>query len=146
MADIFLYGASGAAQQDMAETQILNERDLKEGSQNKITRFLLVLVGGSQGTIKEDWPIINPEELLGRNLDCDIQFNDRSVSREHCKFNVNEGNLFVTDLGSTNSTKVNGSVIEPNMPTQLKDDDRIKVGNIVLRLLIDTVTECDWSS
>lgn len=144
MSENFICNASAVIQDGSPETVITNEKELNNANQNSVTRFMLVLIGGPQGHVEEEWTIQNPEELVGRNPDCDIQFNDRSVSRLHCKFTVKEGNLFVTDLGSTNSTKVNGTVISPQMPIALKDDDRIKMGNIVLRLIVNTVTECDW--
>jgi pSer/pThr/pTyr-binding forkhead associated (FHA) protein len=46
--------------------------------------------------------------LVGRNHDCDLCLNHRSVSKLHCVIVKTDGLLILRDLGSTNGTRVNG--------------------------------------
>ena len=46
--------------------------------------------------------------LVGRNEDCDLRLDHKSVSKLHCILVRTEGLVLVRDLGSTNGTRVNG--------------------------------------
>jgi pSer/pThr/pTyr-binding forkhead associated (FHA) protein len=46
--------------------------------------------------------------LVGRNDDCDIRLDHKSVSKLHCVLVRTDGLILVRDLGSTNGTRVNG--------------------------------------
>jgi DNA-binding NtrC family response regulator len=46
--------------------------------------------------------------LLGQSPICAVRLNDQTVSRRHAAFDVVDGALRLTDLGSTNGTFVNG--------------------------------------
>ena len=45
---------------------------------------------------------------IGRGDGCDIQIQGRGISRSHGLFEVSDGNLIFTDLGSSNGSFVNG--------------------------------------
>ena len=47
------------------------------------------------------------------------------VSGRHASFSAANGLMAVTDLGSTNGTKVNGESLAPNAPRQLKSGDKV---------------------
>ncbi len=67
------------------------------------------------------------KELLtiGRLSECDIVINDTGASRRHAQIRTIDGVSTLTDLGSTNGTKVNGRDVQS---TALSDGDRITVG------------------
>jgi Protein of unknown function (DUF3662)/FHA domain len=67
------------------------------------------------------------KELLtiGRLSECDIVINDTGASRRHAQIRTVDGVSTLTDLGSTNGTKVNGREVQS---TALSDGDRITVG------------------
>ena len=46
--------------------------------------------------------------LVGRNEDCDVRLDHKSVSKLHCIIVKTDGLLLIRDLGSTNGTRVNG--------------------------------------
>jgi pSer/pThr/pTyr-binding forkhead associated (FHA) protein len=46
--------------------------------------------------------------LVGRNDDCDVRLDHKSVSKLHCILVKTDGLVLVRDLGSTNGTRVNG--------------------------------------
>jgi len=64
---------------------------------------------------------------IGRSEKNDIVIEDSSVSRFHLElFRDEEGNVFITDLGSTNGTTVNGSRLTE--PLILMANDIVKAG------------------
>jgi hypothetical protein len=67
---------------------------------------------------------------IGRVASCDLVLEGRLVSREHCRLAVVQGELFVTDLGSTNGTFVDGHRIAA--PTPLQHGAALQVGAHVL--------------
>ena len=81
------------------------------------------LVGLTEGfKIIVDKPIL----LLGRDPECDIQFDSRKISRRHCCVAQVGDQLLVRDLGSTNGIRINGiRVVEG----YLKEGDELTVGN-----------------
>jgi pSer/pThr/pTyr-binding forkhead associated (FHA) protein len=54
------------------------------------------------------------------------------VSRQHARLNHSAGQWTVTDLNSTNYTRVDGAKIEPNVATPLKDGVRLQFGRVAM--------------
>ncbi|MEZ0229900.1 MAG: adenylate/guanylate cyclase domain-containing protein, partial [Planctomycetota bacterium] len=69
-------------------------------------------------------------ELVGRDPGNAIQVFAPGVSRRHFQFSVEGGQVFVTDLGSSNGTYVNNNRITKHL---LIENDTITVGGINLR-------------
>jgi len=77
------------------------------------------------------FPLEKQEILLGRDLANDIAISDPEVSRRHTRLLMQEDNVIIEDLGSTNGTFLNGQRIAS--PQQLRAGDVITLGeNIVL--------------
>ncbi len=69
--------------------------------------------------------------VIGRSREAEIQVNDANVSRKHCELVQESPTVWsITDLGSTNGTRVNGTRIASS--TRLSDGDRITVGGAEL--------------
>jgi hypothetical protein len=66
------------------------------------------------------------EVKLGRSTENDIVLNDPSVSRHHAVILKTDNEYFVTDLGSSNGTYVNGRQIQGG--SVLKPNDILKLG------------------
>ena len=66
---------------------------------------------------------------IGREDGNVVQLNDERVSRYHVKIQEDDGNLVVTDLDSTNGTRVNGAACSLKL---LKQGDTIAVGRTTL--------------
>jgi hypothetical protein len=74
-----------------------------------------------------DAPIIT----IGRRSGNDIALLDLEVSRQHARIDFVEPRYYVSDLGSTNGTRVNGKLIKGRHP--LNDGDTIEMGSQRLR-------------
>lgn len=80
------------------------------------------------------FPVRRGETILGRSPYCTIVVSNGLVSREHSALTLTSDGLSITDLGSTNGTKVNGVVIAG--PTKLTDGDVIGVGADALEVIV----------
>ena len=70
---------------------------------------------------------------LGRSADNTIQLNDASISRYHAFLGADdEGQVRLTDLGSTNGTFLNGRRLPENTPVRVQDGDRLQFGASVI--------------
>ncbi len=68
----------------------------------------------------------------GRDPSCEIFIDSPHVSRKHFELaRTNEG-FFLTDLGSSNGTKLNGLRTPPHEPTRLDSGDELRVMNVVM--------------
>src|SRR4051812_22273277 len=57
---------------------------------------------------------------IGRSSKCNVVIPHDGVSRQHCQLDVENGEVFVTDLGSTNGVLIDGTRIEPNKRTKFQ--------------------------
>jgi phosphoserine phosphatase RsbU/P len=73
----------------------------------------------------------NDETVLGRHPECQLQINSNMVSRKHARVTKSGEKYLLEDLGSGNGTFLNGRKLEA--PTEIRHDDRIKLGPILLR-------------
>jgi len=80
---------------------------------------------GSQHTYELQGPVT----LLGRGTDCDLRLVDPGVSRHHAELRVENGQVVLVDLGSTNGTFVNG---QPVRRVGLSDGTHVSLGRTTL--------------
>ena len=66
---------------------------------------------------------------IGRLTDCQVTIADKGASRRHAQIRQKDGSYILTDLGSTNGTRLNGQTIQTR---ELSDGDRITIGSTVL--------------
>ena len=53
---------------------------------------------------------------LGRSAQCDVVIPHEAMSRKHCLIEIKDGDIFVTDLASSNGVSVEGQKIPANTP------------------------------
>jgi pSer/pThr/pTyr-binding forkhead associated (FHA) protein len=69
---------------------------------------------------------------FGRRPDVDVVLTgDSFVSGRHAAISYEGDGFIVTDLDSTNGTRLNGQKLAPNKPERLKDGDEIIMGKTV---------------
>jgi len=90
------------------------------------TITLLVLQGLERGQRFDDLKI---PVTIGREEENTIQLNDERISRCHVKIQQDAERIILTDLESTNGTRVNGL---PMQMTVLRPGDLISLGRCVL--------------
>lgn len=93
---------------------------------NQSTGFFLVRKNNG-----EKINVNKPEFVIGkerRRVDYCISDNN-SVSRAHAKIRVRAGRCYISDLGSTNCTFVNGTKLSPNQEVILSKGDKIKISD-----------------
>lgn len=70
--------------------------------------------------------------IVGREGSVDVKIPEPSVSRRHCHIFRKRGGYWVTDLGATNPTRVNGIQVKAS---PLLEGDLLSIGELVLKLL-----------
>ncbi len=74
---------------------------------------------------------VDRELTFGRAGGCTVSMpDDAYMSQIHARVYMEEGDVYVEDLGSTNGTFVNGDRL--NAPQQLLRGDRVQVGHMTL--------------
>ncbi|EGF80341.1 hypothetical protein BATDEDRAFT_35058 [Batrachochytrium dendrobatidis JAM81] len=69
---------------------------------------------------------------IGRKEDNDIPISDGKISKYHAEVLRSAEGYFIRDKNSSNGVRVNGNLIVPGKPTQLKDGTTVEIGGISL--------------
>src|SRR5258707_5812060 len=85
-----------------------------------------VLEGFERGRMFGDLPT---PVTIGREEDNTIQLNDERVSRFHVKIQEDGGRVILTDLDSTNGTRINGHPVQMRV---LQFGDQMSIGRSLL--------------
>lgn len=102
--------------------------------------YLIMVRGGMTGTMLR---VGDRPTSLGRSGENTHQFHDATVSRRHAVIAYDsEGVAWLTDLGSSNGTFVDGKRLQPNQPMRLEDGSRIQLG-AALVLKYVSLDPCD---
>ena len=72
---------------------------------------------------------------IGRSRQCDIVIEDPNVSRQHAEVRPRGGAWVLTDLGSTNGSRLNGRRIEH--PEVVQPGDEIEIGTSVITFEVE---------
>ncbi len=86
---------------------------------------LIVYEGGEARTVV----LAKASVTIGRLAECDVVVADKGASRRHAQIRRRDGTFTLTDLGSTNGTRLNGQTIQSR---ELADGDRITIGATTL--------------
>ena len=78
-------------------------------------------------------PLGSEPVVIGRSSRCELQIDQESVSRNHCRIAFDGRSFAVRDLGSTNGTYVNDEQVES---AELRDGDQLKVGRTILKFIV----------
>src|SRR5262245_2828924 len=90
------------------------------------TVTFLVLEGVDKGRVFKDLPI---PVTIGREEGNVLRLNDERVSRYHAKIQIEDSDVIVTDLDSTNGTRVNGATVQIR---RLRPGDQVSIGRSML--------------
>ena len=75
--------------------------------------------------------------VFGSSRSAGVTFENKFVSRQHFQVRGSDGVYYISDLGSTNGTYLNGERLHPNVEHRVKDGDRISLAKdaVVLRFV-----------
>src|SRR5437899_4972157 len=80
-----------------------------------------------------EFPIVPDKQIVvGRSSDLDMVLVEDMVSRKHARIAMQQDQIWIEDLGSTNGTFVNGEKVKR---ARLKEGDRILIGTSILKLV-----------
>src|SRR6185295_1565246 len=100
--------------------------------------FLLVVAGENAGKL---CPLSKPELLIGRSPNADIRINEKAVSHNHARLQLDNGACTLRDLESTNGTFVNNELIAGSV--RLRGGDALGVGSTTFTYLAGTESSSD---
>ena len=75
------------------------------------------------------YPLAKERVVIGRLAESDVVVSDPAASRRHAEIRRQDGQYVISDLGSTNGTRVNEAAIGERT---LEEGDRISIGRTVL--------------
>src|SRR5580658_6490600 len=78
--------------------------------------------------------------LFGRDEDCDVRLDHKSISKLHCVIVKTDGLLLIRDLGSTNGTRVNGQRVRR---AALLPNDSLSIANLKFQIKFGIELEND---
>ena len=96
-----------------------------------VARLREIRPDGTQREVELDGALLT----IGRGSDNGLVIHDSRISRHHARLQARRGTLVLTDLGSTNGSRVNGV---PVQEVVLGEGDRIELGDTVL--VVETVS------
>jgi hypothetical protein len=101
---------------------------LEEQAQARAPTAVLLLDGERK--------LVGPSGVsLGRSRKCDVVLEDPNVSRQHAELRPRGGSWVLTDLGSTNGSRLNGHPVERS--EVVRPGDEIELGATVLRFELE---------
>lgn len=105
-----------------------DSRELEQVSQ----RFAMLLVVQGAEVDLGTQVLCDRPVTLGRDSDIELPLRDGSISRRHCCVApATDGSYLLSDLGSTNGTRLNGTRIRA--PVTLADNDKIFLGATIVK-------------
>jgi Protein of unknown function (DUF3662)/Inner membrane component of T3SS, cytoplasmic domain len=101
---------------------------LEERAQSRVQTALLLVDGRRL--------VVGPAGVtLGRSRQSDVVLNDPNISRQHAEIRPRGGSWVLTDLGSTNGSRINGRPVE--RAEVVRPGDEIELGSTVLRFELE---------
>ncbi|MFO0891330.1 MAG: GGDEF domain-containing protein [Isosphaeraceae bacterium] len=92
--------------------------------------YLIIVRGGIPGTMLR---LAQEASSLGRSAENTFQIHDHTVSRRHAVIWVDgDGSAWITDVGSSNGTFVDGRRLPLHTPIRVNDGGRIQLGSATL--------------
>jgi Ca-activated chloride channel family protein len=91
-----------------------------------------ILSGPDAGQVRA----LGPRNVFGRTGDADVVIASSAVSRRHAQIFAHAGRFWLADLGTTNTTELNGARLATEH-APLSNGDRIKIGDVEMRYIED---------
>ena len=133
-----LLGEGDDVSRESFEQTSINKLPLNNTAANVAINRQPMLVALHGPLLGRTFAIEQPVMTIGRASQCEIQIEDDKVSRRHAEINLRDGQVWLTDLQSTNGSYVNSKRISE---TPLKDGDLILIGRVLFKFINSSVVE-----
>lgn len=118
-------------------TKVDDKTKDKELELPKGREFIIEYMSGPKKARSEK--LTSGRVIIGRGDEADVEIDDQGVSRKHAMIEIlSRDQSYISDLASQNGTWLNGMKIRT---TKLIHGDRIRVGNTVLKFVVQDVPE-----
>ena len=84
--------------------------------------------------------------VVGRAPTCDVIIDHPQVSREHLRVEWKDEKIFITDLGSSHGTSLNGKPLTPKKSSQYISGDNLTFANKVVSITINQLSKSQTQS
>lgn len=123
---------SGEVDDDTIIIQLLERGGKLSTTAERVARLWLLDLTGEH--VERVYELSDEQVIIGRRGDCAVCLSGTTISRRHAQIRHLEGQYFLTDLGSTNGSMLNGEALVGE--EQLRDRDEIGVGiyKLIFRL------------
>lgn len=103
---------------------LLEDRGKSPIAPERIARLWLLDLTGEH--VERVYELSDEQVIIGRRQDCAVCLPGNTISRRHAQIRHQEGQYYLSDLGSTNGTVLNGEALVGE--EQLHDRDEVGVG------------------
>jgi pSer/pThr/pTyr-binding forkhead associated (FHA) protein len=110
---------------------------IQTGDEIALEAYTDYVLGRKNPVMLQNTNDIRPDEQYDVDLS-PFQSYEAGVSRRHATLSFGREKVTITDLGSTNGTRLNGEVIQPFIPRDLQSGDIITLGKFKIRIVIHT--------
>jgi pSer/pThr/pTyr-binding forkhead associated (FHA) protein len=86
------------------------------------------LVATADSPVLMTIPLVEGTAVVGRAPTCEVPIDHSSVSRHHAKVVHHRGETVISDMGSTNGTRVNGQ--PASQPIIVRPGDLVQIGDL----------------
>lgn len=117
-------GSSGNSEVRLQDGGFNSHIVMESGAKRRLNVVVSARGRQPQSTVWE----LGSSLIVGRSSICDISVEDLELSRQHFCLESERGNVFISDLGSTNGTSVNGIRIAGKR--QLNSGDIVEAGSM----------------
>jgi diguanylate cyclase (GGDEF)-like protein len=112
------------------EPVVTEPSDVEPSASTPSPLYFIMISGGIPGAMLQ---LSASGTRIGRSVDNALQLPDASISRYHAFLGQDEeGQVRLTDLGSTNGTYLNGRRLPPRTPAPVRDGDRVQFGSSIV--------------
>src|SRR5687768_6416615 len=82
-----------------------------------------------QDGLIQSFPITEKSFVIGRSNKCHVCVNSTELSREHCRVDILNHTIYLTDLGSSNGVFVDNVQLRPNIKTKYTTNQQLMMGD-----------------
>jgi hypothetical protein len=127
--EFFVDAGLGRGDLDVEGSLVEGEQKVEPSGSVPVTRAGPAMLVLHEDGRTRDVAIDRETLTIGRLPECDVTLADRGISRRHAQIKTKDGVSTITDLGSTNGTKLNGEQVQSR---ELRDGDKITIGTTLI--------------